>query len=185
LRRNDRAESLGKKDLNGGMNYLELPSLRPFTRKRCLFLVDESDLISVVAQLPKGTPVASWQAVGRLQAALVSGLAIPENVRGNIKACVARHYTDLGMGFDAAAAGSLDKSEFTGNENRYGAVREKGLTSSVERFLLGAEVSFCARAGRMPEPPYSWLAAEPSFIDIVRQHRQTTQERGQPLWQLP
>lgn len=176
---------LKENELDGGVRYLTMPSIRPFVRKRCGFLVDERDAPAAIRALPPAAGVVSWQDMGRLQKKLVSQLRLPQAIREQIATCVARHYADLGMNFDSMAANQLDCHLFTGSEDRYQLVHEMRTPSSVERFLLGAEVTFCARAGRMPRPPFSWLSEEPSFVDIVQQRPQTTRDREVPLWRLP
>jgi|GEM_PF-1962709 hypothetical protein len=182
--------ALSDKDLNGGQRYLELPSLRSFRRRRCVFLVDEHDKYSAISKLPSNTPVTSWQAMGRLQTELSDDLPISSDHRARIGTYIARHYADLSLGFDSLDPEAFEASEFTGTHDRYRRIQEGRLPSSVERFLLGAEVSFCARTGRMPQPPFAWLAEEPSFVDVVKRSRgsgllQTTQDREKALWRLP
>jgi len=184
-----RGGAMGDKDMNGGKRYLELPSLRSFKRRACVFLVDEDDVLSTVTKVPKDTPVISWQAVGRLQAELGGELPVPDAVRSRVQTYVAHHYADLGMAFCPLSSESI-RSEFSGTHDRYLQIRENSLPSSVERFLIGSEVSFCARRGKMPQAPFPWLADEPSFTEVVergrnQQLRQTTPDREKPLWRLP
>jgi hypothetical protein len=92
------------------------------------------------------------------------------------------YVNDLNLSLDSNSAQTGE--HFDGSRARYQNIRALSLPSSVERFLLGSEVSFCAREGRMPEPPLQWLVTEPSFIDIVIAKAQTTLDRQQPLWRL-
>lgn len=174
---------LSEKDVNGGIRYLNMPSIRPFPRKSMVYLVDERDLPAAVTALPPGTPAVSWQRMGRLQAELVGRLEGAAS--GLLKACVSKHYADLGMPFDTGLLALLDGVVFAGTRERYRAAELLGLVSTLERFLVGSEVTFCARMGRMPEPPYAWLAQEPSFPDVVAAKAQSRQERERPLWRLP
>lgn len=181
---------LTSKDLDGGLHYLNMPSLRPFKRRQCAFLVDESYIADAKAQLPLGTGVSSWQAMGRLQSECALQLSLPERTYEVVRSYIARHYADLGMALGSAATASLDVSQFTGTIDRYSRVTDLRLQSSIERFLLGSEVTFCSRQGQMPEPPFKWLATEPSLLEIWQSYLrgrplQTTQDREQPLWRLP
>jgi hypothetical protein len=178
------------KDLDGGVHYLNMPSLRSFKRRQCAFLVDQRDVARAKAQLPRGTNVNSWQAMGRLQSECILQLPFPEPVCKMVKSYIARHYADLGMAFDPVTAAALEVSQFTGTMDRYTRVRELQLQSSIERFLLGSEVTFCSRQGRMPEPPSIWLATEPSLLDIWQRFSegrplQSMQDHKQALWRLP
>lgn len=172
---------LSEKDTNGGRRYMNMPSIRPFARKFMVFLVDQRDIAAAVALLPQGTPVCSWQSLGKLQAELAGAFGGPV---GLLNAYVAKHYADLRMPIDVDFASSLNGVEFTGTAERYLAVRSLGLPSAMERFLIGSEVAFSARTGRMPEPPYSWLAEDPSFPEVVAAKAQSRQDREKPLWRL-
>jgi hypothetical protein len=178
---------LSAKDLDGGARYLDMPSIRPYERKSAVYLVDKADVERTKAAIP-GTPVTSWQDMGRLQAGLMLRTASRGHA-GHLQACVAKHYADLGMPFDQALADLLADTDFTGERRRYDAVFRLGLADPLERFLIGGEVTFCARSGRMPEPPFAWLADEPSFLEVwaarSSAQRQTTDERAKPLWRLP
>lgn len=185
-----RGGTLTRKDLDGGLHYLNMPSLRPFKRSQCAFLVDQSDVARTTAKLPAGTGVNSWQAMGRLQSECAQQLSLPEPARKIVQSYIARHYADLGMAFDSATADSLDVSQFTGTMDRYARVRELQLQSSIERFLLGSEVTFCSRQGQMPEPPFLWLATEPSLLEIWQRYEggrplQSMQDQEEHLWRLP
>lgn len=160
-----------------------MPSVRPFERKYMVYLVDEGDLPSTISSLPSGTPATSWQQLGQLQADLIESFE-SSAVRGLLKAYVAKHYSDLGMPFDQEFLNHVGNETFTGTQDRYQTATQLGLADSLERFLIGSEVTFCARSNRMPELPYAWLADEPSFPDIVSEKTQTTQDRGKPLWRL-
>lgn len=176
--------SLSDKDREDGQKYLEMPSIRPFGRKYVAFLVDGHDLEAVRAAIPAGVPVLSWQEMGGLQADLVALHGAGANA-DLLRACVAKHYADLGMDFAPALHEALRGREYCGTSERYEAVIELGLPSTLERFLIGSEVTFCARTGRMPEPPYPWLAGEPSFPEVVAARGQTSADRARPLWRLP
>jgi hypothetical protein len=184
------AGKLKPKDLDGGLHYINMPSLRPFKRSQCAFLVDQNYVAGAKARLPPGTRVNSWQAMGHLQSECALQLSLPEPACKIVQSYIARHYADLGMAFDSATAASLDVSQFTGTMDRYARVRELQLQSSIERFLLGSEVTFCSRQGRMPEPPFIWLATEPSLLEIWQSFLegrplQRMQVHQQPLWRLP
>ena len=64
-------------------------------------------------------------------------------------------------------------------------MRALAVSKTLERFLLGSEAVFSAREGQMPDPPFEWLATEPSFVDVVTSKSQTTFDRGIPHWRLP
>jgi hypothetical protein len=178
-----RGGKMSDKDINGGAAYLQMPSVRPFKRKSVAFLVDDADMEAASAILPMGTSIASWQSVGRLQAHCASQLRLSASARELICSYVVKHYADLGFPLGAAWILPTDQ-HFDGSKGRYDAIKSLGFDGSIERFLLGSEVSFCAREGHMPHPPLEWLAREPSFIDIVLAKKQSTSEREQPLWRL-
>jgi hypothetical protein len=175
---------LTEKDLNGGVRYLDMPSIRPFERKYMVYLVDEGDLPSTISALPSGTPATSWQQLGQLQADLIENYE-SSATHGLLKAYISKHYYDLGMPFAQEYLKHIENKIFTGTQDRYQTATQLGLADSLERFLIGSEVTFCARSNRMPELPYAWLADEPSFPDVVSEKSQTTQDRGKPLWRLP
>jgi hypothetical protein len=178
-----RGGQLSDKDLNGGTGYLQLPSIIPFERKWVAFLLADADVDAARKKLPPGTLIAPWEAMGELQMAHASRLATSDDVRGLIGSYIAKHYSDLGMPLKLHSV-IPDSDGFDGSHVRYDAVRAMNLASSIERFLLGSEAVFCARAGRMPDAPFEWLAKEPSFIDVVVSKSQTTSDREQPHWRL-
>lgn len=175
---------LSRKDLDGGSNYLTMPSIRRLTRRHVGFLVDVRDAPTVTASVAAGTPVAVWQDMGRAQAASVADVSVTEAERSKMRSLIARHHSDHGTGYDEVAARALDGVCFDGSSARYEAVRNLNLPSEVELFYLGSEVSLCARRGVMPEPPFAWLAGEPSLLEI-RALRQSTPERETAWWRLP
>ena len=176
--------SLSAKDLDGGAKYLHMPLLRSYDRRFMVYLIDAADVTRAKALLPSGALIASWQNMGKLQADLISRHA-HGSLALRLKAFVAKHYADLSMPIDPALARLLAVDEFTGEPRRYDLVRGLGLPAPLERFLIGAEVTFCARSGRMPEAPYAWLAEEPSFPEVCAAKAQTTNDRAKPLWRLP
>jgi hypothetical protein len=174
---------LSDKDLNGGTGYLQLPSIREFERKAVAFLVDEADVVPASAVLPPNTPITSWQAMGRLQAAHASQQTLALEARELLCSFIAKHYADLG--FPLGPKWNLPLGEtFDGSEPRYKSFKTIAAPGSVERFLLGSEAVFCAREGRMPHPPMEWLAGEPSFVDVVIARSQTTADREKCYWRL-
>ncbi len=175
---------LSPKDLDGGRAYLQMPSIRLVPRRHVGFLVDERDAPAAATNLPAGTPIATWQEMGRTQAACVTEMALSETERKRMHSLVARHYSDHGAGFDAAAAGSVDVTDFDGSAARYDSVRRMNLPAEVELFYLGSEVSLCARQGLMPKPPFDWMGQEPSLLEIAAL-RQSTKDREAPWWRLP
>jgi len=174
---------LSDKDRNGGACYLDMASVRPFRRKQMVYLVDERDAPRIRGGLPASIPVASFQAMGQLQADLIG--RCHGDVGHLLRACVGRHYAELGMPFDAHLTRKLAGIDFTGRQRRYEAVFDLHLPDPIERFLVGAEVTFCARAGRMPAAPYPWLVDEPSLPEVCAAKVQTTYDRSKPLWRLP
>jgi hypothetical protein len=175
--------ALSDKDLNGGVAYLQLPSIRPFKRKSVAFLLADADISAASAKLPAKTLIASWQTIGELQAAHASRLAVPLPVQNLVCSYIGKHYADLGMSLGSALDLSNDEL-FDGSATRYEGIRALNLPSSVQRFLLGSEAVFSARLGRMPDAPLDWLTHEPSFIDVVLAKSQTTSDREQPYWRL-
>lgn len=176
--------TLSQKDLDGGRGYLQMPSIRLVPRRHVGFLVDERDVPTVTSRLPQGTAIASWQDMGRAQAACVETVAMPDAERTRMRSFIARHYSDHGAGFDPAAAGSVTANDFNGSAARYEAVKRLNLPPEVELFYLGSEVTFCAKRGLMPTPPFGWLVSEPSLLEIAAL-RQSTSEREVPWWKLP
>jgi hypothetical protein len=175
---------LSKKDRSGGSRYLEMPSLRPIARRSVAYLVDERDRAAAAKALPSGTRLSTWQEMGRAQVACATTLPVSAPIIERVQAFIARHYSDLGVGFDSALLSRLAGEQFTGKSDRYDAIRSLALPDPVERFLLGSELTFCARTGVMPEAPMPWLLNEPSLLDVIKARAQTTQERELPLWQL-
>jgi hypothetical protein len=174
---------LSDKDLNGGTGYLQLPSIVPFERKWVAFLLADADVNAARRRLPPSTLIASWEAMGELQMACASGLTTSDDVRDLVGSYIAKHYADLGMPLKSQPV-PPNGDRFVGSRARYDAARALKLASSVERFLLGSEAVFSARAGRMPDTPFEWLAKEPTFIDVVVAKSQTTSDREQPHWRL-
>jgi len=174
---------LSDKDLNGGTGYLQLPSIVPFERKWLAFLLADADVDAARKKLPPGTLIASWEAMGELQIAHASRLATSDKLRDLIGSYMAKHYADLGMPLKSQPV-MANSDHFVGSRDRYDAVRALKLANSVERFLLGSEAVFGARAGRMPDMPFEWLAKEPTFIDVVVAKSQTTSDREKPHWRL-
>jgi hypothetical protein len=173
---------LTPKDLCGGKRYLGMPSIRPFCRRSVAFLLAARDTTAARAALPTGTPVASWEDVGRLQVTMLQSLRLTAPDANRVMFAVRRHYSDLGFVLaDTPETGSSEA--FDGTPARYDGVRALGLPAPVERFLLGSEVRFCARSGRRPHPPFPWLAHESGFVDIASTP-QPTSERERPLWRL-
>ncbi len=175
---------LSPKDLDGGRSYLSMPSIQTVPRRTVGFLVDEQDNSTVIAKIPQGTPVATWQDMGRAQSLCASEQAISESERIRMRALIARHYSDHGMCFDTALSKSLGDEIFDGSSMKYAAIRQRSLPAEIEAFFLGSEVTFCARRGIMPSPPFAWLADEPSLLDLSRSP-QMTSERERPLWRIP
>jgi hypothetical protein len=55
----------------------------------------------------------------------------------------------------------------------------------VKDWLVGSELYFAARNGTdFVQPPYDWLAKEPTIFDYSRERRQSTPDRRAPIWHL-
>jgi hypothetical protein len=176
---------LTEKDLAGGLRYLDVQGLKPFGRKHVHYLVAEKDIPPARSRLPPGTPLSSWEDLGRLQISLIQ--AAEGNLQGMrlAAAYTAIHYSQLGV-----PTGSLvDECEmpsmqlFDGGEERYAIIRSMQMPETIERYLVSSEVMFCARRGIMPTAPFSWLSDEPGLADVDGL-AQTTPERTAVLWEL-
>jgi hypothetical protein len=53
----------------------------------------------------------------------------------------------------------------------------------INRFLIGSQIQFAARAGQLPYPPFDWLRRGTGVGDIAAL-RQPTADREKPLWKL-
>ena len=158
--------------------------LKPFARKHIGYLVARRDIPTVREQLPPGTPLISWEDMGRLQAGLIATLDFESETKQLVADYTALHYRQLGMPFEYEFEGDCMRLEktFDGSEERYVNVRAGHLSASLENYLLGSEVVFCARSGIMPTPPRAWLGEEPCLVDVAGLN-QTTAERSEILWQ--
>jgi hypothetical protein len=186
-----RGGKLGLKDHPATSPYLLMPSIRAVRRRYYGLLIDAADLLGAQAVIGDAAPIATWQTIARLQIVAAQSLRLPSAMVERITDSLAAHFSYFGIEADGVLRSrSSGAEEDRGTAHDYAEIRSHRLPACIEDYLIGSQVVFAARAGRMPEPPYAWLRDEPDCLSVYQRGKrnepgyQTTDHRRVPRWHL-
>jgi hypothetical protein len=170
----------GEKDDPANLYYLHYAAMRRIERRSQALLLDDSDLRTLPERVKSNPAVITWQDLIRIQLDFVTALSVDRQVKEWVIERLTAHYAELGL---IAAKGPIPVAR--GDAASYAQIRALDAPDCIKDWLIGSELYFAARSpGGVIEPPYEWLANEPTILDYAREKRQTTAEREMPIWHL-
>lgn len=178
---------LSSKDVNDPDRYLRMPSIAAVERRWLAFLVDDADAEPVHHQIHGRFPVGTWQAMVRTQLDAATSLITEPEISREIAAAIVWNARSAGLDYPAESAGELRFVIGAGNSSSYDRIKALSATADEIAYLLGTEVRKTCANGRMPEPPFEWLASEPDVLtacDPQSPTRQKTVDRQVARWRV-
>jgi hypothetical protein len=170
----------GEKDDPTSRYYLHYAAMNGIARRSQALLIDERDIHNLPDHLRNGPSLITWQDLIRIQVDEVNALQIDREVKELVLQRLTAHHVDLGL-IAPNALPPIARADAA----RYAVLRAMDAPDCIKDWLIGSELYFAARNGSdVVQPPYDWLAMEPTISDYALGRRQSTSDREAPIWHL-